>query len=111
MAYWAELDNNNIVLRVTVGDDNESDKGYQWLIDNLGGTWIETKDDGSLRKNFAQVDDYYDEAKDAFIRPQPFPSWILDENTCQWNSPVAYPEDGYAYYWNESELNWAKIDV
>ncbi len=97
MAHWAELDESNIVLRVTVGDNNDSngDEGYQWLINNLGGTWIKTsyntkggvpKEGGTpLRKNFAGVGYTYDEERDAFISPKPETgNWELDEDTCLW---------------------------
>jgi hypothetical protein len=85
MAHWAEIDENNIVLRVTVGDNNEPDEGYQWLINNLGGTWIKTSYNGNIRKNFAGVGDTYDEVRDAFIAPKPDKgSFILNEETCQW---------------------------
>ncbi len=121
MAHWAEIDENNIVLRVTVGDNNDSnnDEGYQWLIDNLGGTWIKTsyntrngvhQNDGTpLRKNFAGIGHTYDPIRDAFIPPTPFPSWILNETTCQWESPVPYPTDGPAYCWDEATLTWVEL--
>lgn len=88
MAHWAEIDENNIVLRVTVGnnEDPNGDEGYQWLIDNLGGTWIKTSYNGNIRKNFAGIGFTYDPVKDAFIPPQPQGEgvWILDEETCRW---------------------------
>jgi hypothetical protein len=73
MSYWAELDDNNIVLRVLVGNDNDpnNDKGYQWLVDNLGGTWIETSDENKFRYNFAGIGYTYDSIDDAFIAPTP----------------------------------------
>lgn len=112
MAHWAEVDENNIVLRVTVGDNDDpnGDEGYQWLIDNLGGTWVKTSYNGNIRKNFAGVGMIYDEQRDAFIAPQPFPSWILDEEICQWNPPIPYPEDGQLYNWDESLVNWAIVE-
>jgi hypothetical protein len=67
MAHWAEIDENNIVIRVTVGDNNEPDEGYQWLIDNLGGTWIKTSYNGNIRGQFAGVGMKYDPIKDEFI--------------------------------------------
>lgn len=69
MSHWAEIDNNNIVLRVTVGDNNDpsGDEGYQWLIDNLGGTWIKTSYNATIRGKFAGIGDYYDQEKDVFI--------------------------------------------
>jgi hypothetical protein len=87
MSHWAEIDNNNIVLRVTVGDNNDpnGDEGYQWLIDNLGGTWIKTSYNATIRKNFAAIDYTYDSTRDAFIPPKPTEGdWILNEDTCLW---------------------------
>ena len=90
MAHWAELDENNIVLRVTVGDNNDpaGDEGYSWLINNLGGRWIKTSYNGNIRKNFAGIGYTYDEQRDAFIAPKPdFPpevEWVLNEETCRW---------------------------
>lgn len=85
MAHWAEIDSNNIVLRVTVGNNNSPDEGYQWLIDNLGGTWIKTSYNGNIRKNFASIGYTYDEGRDAFIPPKPDgEGWILNEDTCLW---------------------------
>ncbi len=87
MAHWAEVNENNIVLRVTVGDNNDpaGDEGYQWLIDNLGGTWIKTSYNGNIRKNFAGIGYSYDPARDAFIPPKPeLGEWVLNEDTCIW---------------------------
>jgi hypothetical protein len=108
MAHWAEIDENNVVLRVTVGDNNDpnGDEGYQWLIDNLGGTWIKTSYNATIRKNFACAGYIYDEELDAFIPPQAFTSWTLNENTCNWEAPVAYPTDGADYVWNEETTTW-----
>ena len=102
MAHWAEVDDNNIVLRVTVGDNNEPDEGYQWLLDNLGGTWIKTSYNGNIRKNFAGTGYTYDEVRDAFIPPKPsnsitfpngdthtFNGWQLNEDTCLWEETIA----------------------
>jgi hypothetical protein len=89
MSHWAELNDENIVLRVLVGDNNDpaGDEGYQWLIDNLGGTWIKTSYNGNIRKNFAGVGHTYDEVRDAFIAPEPEGNIGFDENTCQWIMP------------------------
>lgn len=84
MAHWAEIDKDNIVLRVTVGDNNDPDEGYQWLIDNLGGTWIKTSYNNRIRKNFAGIGYTYDSTRDAFIAPKPEGDWELDEETCRW---------------------------
>jgi hypothetical protein len=71
MSNWAELDDNNKVLRVLVGDNNEPDEGYQWLIDNLGGTWVQTSYNGKIRYNYAGIGYTYDPIDDAFIPPMP----------------------------------------
>jgi hypothetical protein len=89
MAHWAEIDENNIVLRVTVGDneDPNGDEGYQWLVDNFGGTWIKTSYNKNIRKNFAGVGATYDPVRDAFIAPKPEEgNWVLNEDTCQWEN-------------------------
>ena len=109
MSHWAELDENNIVLRVTVGDNNETDEGYQWLIDNLGGTWVKTSYNGNIRKNYAGIGFTYDETRDAFIPPKPFESWLLNEETCLWEAPTPRPIDENIYTWDESSLNWKVI--
>ena len=110
MAHWAEIDNNNIVLRVTVGDNNLPDEGYQWLIDNLGGTWIKTSYNGNIRKNYAGIGFTYDAERDAFIAPKPFNSWVLDEATCRWQAPTPMPTtEGKQYYWSEDDLSWREI--
>jgi len=86
MSHWAELDASNKVIRVLVGDNNDpaGDEGYQWLIDNLGGTWIKTSYNGSIRKNFAGTGMFYDPDLDAFIKPQCHAEAVLNEETCLW---------------------------
>jgi hypothetical protein len=86
MSHWAEIDENNIVIRVTVGDNNDptGDEGYSWLINNLGGTWIKTSYNATIRKNFAGIGFIYDETLDAFIAPKPEGDFVLEEETCQW---------------------------
>ena len=88
MSHWAEIDENNIVLRVTVGDNNDpaGDEGYQWLIDNLGGTWIKTSYNKNIRKNFAGIGYTYDSVRDAFISPKSncHLEETLNEETCRW---------------------------
>lgn len=71
MSHWAELDDNNKVVRVLVGDNNDPDEGYQWLLDNLGGTWLKTSYNSNIRFNFAGVGFTYDPIDDAFIAPMP----------------------------------------
>lgn len=108
MAHWAEIDENNIVIRVLVGNNDEPDEGYQWLMDNLGGTWVQTSYNGNIRKNFAGKGFRFDPDLDAFIPPKPVgcDSWVLNEDTCQWEPPIPYPSDGATYVWDESSTLW-----
>jgi hypothetical protein len=88
MSHWAEINSENKIIQVLVGNNNEPDEGYQWLIDNLGGTWIKTSYNGNIRKNYAGIDYTYDAERDAFIPPKPdcHPDLVtLDENTCRWD--------------------------
>jgi hypothetical protein len=96
MAYWAQLDSDNKVIQVTVGDDNTPDKGYQWLLDNLGGRWVET-----FENNYAGIGWTYLDGL-GFHTPQPYESWTL--NGITWQSPTPKPEGDY--YWSEEKLNW-----
>ena len=111
MAHWAELDENNIVLRVTVGSNDDPDEGHQWLIDNLGGTWVKTSYNATIRKNFAGIGFTYDATRDAFIPPKPFASWVLDEATCRWEAPTPYPTDGKIYEWDEATVSWVEAKL
>tara|TARA_B100000282_G_scaffold293316_1_gene268425 strand:- start:1114 stop:1512 length:399 start_codon:yes stop_codon:yes gene_type:complete len=105
MAHFAELDDNNIVLRViVVSNDNEAD-GENWCKNLLGGKWKQTSYNNNIRKNYAAIGYTYDATRDAFIPPQPYTSWVLDESTCQWKAPVDYPSDGKIYKWKEG-LTW-----
>jgi len=118
MSHWAEIDENNIVLRVLVGDERTmtEQESYQWLIDNLGGTWIQTSYNTyggdhllggtPFRKNYAGPGFTYDYERDAFIAPKPYASWTLDEETCTWKSPITKPIDNELYIWDEDILNW-----
>lgn len=87
MSHWAEIDNNNKVIRVLVGDNNDpnGDEGYQWLIENLGGTWIKTSYNGKIRYNYAGIGYTYDPIDDAFIAPMPecnHESLLLNDKKC-----------------------------
>lgn len=106
MSHWAEIDENNIVIRVTVGDNNDpaGDEGYQWLIDNLGGTWIKTSYNKNIRKQYAGISYSYDPVADVFIAPQPYPSWSLDQNF-DWQPPTPRPEEGF-WLWDEENQSW-----
>ena len=106
MAHWAEIDNDNKVIKVLVGDNNDpaGDEGYQWIIDNLGGTWIKTSYNGNIRKQFAGIGYTYDAVSDVFITPQPYPSWSLDQNF-DWQPPTPMPTEGF-WRWDEDSLSW-----
>ena len=113
MAHFAELDANNIVLRICVVDNTyvPSDKhidGESWCVDFWGGTWKQTSYNNNFRKQFAIIGDTYDVAKDKFIRPQTHPSWLLDGND-DWQPPVAKPENHPLYIWDESITNWKEV--
>jgi hypothetical protein len=97
MSHWAEIDDTNTVLRVLVGDNNDpaGDEGYQWLIDNLGGTWIKTSYNGNIRKNFAGIGYRYDEINDVFIAPKPdckHDELTLNTNNYRWECENAEHE-------------------
>ena len=109
MSHWAELDENNIVIRVTVGNNEEPDEGYSWLVENLGGTWIKASYNGTIRKNFPGPGFTYSEELDAFIPPRPFPSWVLDLETCIWAPPVEMPTNSVCT-WDENQLKWVSIE-
>ena len=109
MAHWAEVDENNIVLQVTVGDNNEPDEGYQWLIDNLGGIWIKTSYNNNIRKQYAGIGYTYDSVADVFIVPKPYPSWTLNNNH-DWQAPVPKPTDDKEYSWNEATISWVEAN-
>ena len=92
MSHWADIDENNVVLRVLVGDNNdpEGDEGYKWLVDNLGGTWIKTSYNArrnGFRKHYASIGFTYDPERDAFIGPKPecHDEVIFNEETCEWS--------------------------
>jgi hypothetical protein len=108
MSHWAEIDENNIVLRVLVGNNSEPDEG-QGFMESLGGTWLKTSYNGTIRKNFAGIGYTYDSIRDAFIEPKPFDSWILNEDTCQWQAPIEQPNDSKDYKWNENNQQWIEV--
>jgi hypothetical protein len=115
MAHYAFLDENSIVTEVIVGiDETELIEGLDtetWYGNFRGQTCKRTSYNGNIRKNYAGIGYYFDEARDAFIAPKPFDSWVLDEETCRWQAPVAYPTDGLMYTWNESDLNWQAVKI
>lgn len=108
MSHFAEIDENNIVLRVLVGDNNAPNEGLDWFLANLGGRWIQTSYNGNFRKRFAGAGMTYDEQLDAFITPKPHSSWTLNPETTDWEPPTPMPTEG-VWQWDESVLNWVEV--
>ena len=110
MAHFAEINENNEVVRVLVVDNSEEHRGQEFLANDLGlgGTWIQTSYNANIRGKFAGVGDTYDSVNDRFISKQPYPSWILDAGF-NWQAPVPYPTDGKYYNWNEDTQSWDEI--
>ena len=114
MAHWAKIE-NGIVVQVNVVEDNF----IQANPDRYTGQWVKTSYNTyggqhllggtPLRKNYASIGYTYDETRDAFIPQKPFDSWLLNEDTCQWESPIPYPTDGKDYQWDEEQQNWKEI--
>ena len=120
MAHFAQLDANNVVLRVVVvaTEDNSTADGVekesigQAFCERLfGGRWVQTSYNNNIRKRYAGVGYTYNEEIDAFITPKPFPSWTLDVMTAEWMSPKPYPDDGKVYNWDEKKKDWVLSDI
>ena len=117
MAHFAELDENDLVLRVLVVPDNQEHRGQEFCANDLGlgGTWVQTSYNKNFRKNYAGIGYQYDQTRDAFIAPKPYDSWILNEITCRWEAPIDPPilseEDKKTkmILWDEENLNWKII--
>jgi hypothetical protein len=122
MAYFAKLGTGNIIEQVisinnSVITDSNGIEQEQLGIDfinklyNTRDVWKQTSYNKTFRKNFASVGYQYNQQRDAFIPSKPFNSWVLNESTCNWESPVSYPTDGNKYTWNESTLTWDIVEV
>lgn len=119
MSHFAKLDKNNVVVAVTVGRQEDDGKETE-LSERTGDRYVQTSYNtrGGIhilggtpfRKNYAGIGYTYDETRDAFIPPQPFPSWTLNDSTCLWDSPVPYPSDNGTYRWNETSQEWVSVD-
>ena len=119
MAHFAKIGLNGKVIEVTKinnevildADGNESEiNGIDFLTKLTGWSiWKQTSYNNNFRKNFAGIGHTYDEDRDAFIPKKPYPSWTLNEDTCRWEAPVAYPDDGKEYKWNEETTSWDEI--
>ena len=122
MAHFAELDASNVVVQVIVisnddcggGDFPESEAAGQAFINTLpphaGKIWKQTSYNGNFRGRYAGIGFTYNAEFDAFITPQPFPSWTLNEETTDWEPPVARPEEGF-WTWNEEEQQWDAVEM
>ena len=122
MAHFAEIDENNIVLRVLVADEvyDNDQPGDEWLTENLGGRWVQTSYNTyannhllggtPFRGNFAGIVMNYDEDLDVFLYPQPYSSWVLNESTALWEPPFFAPDDGKKYDWDEETLSWIEVE-
>jgi hypothetical protein len=120
MAHFARIE-QGLVVQVIVIPDEQENNGQNFLSDGLGllGEWIQTSynthggvhfDGGQpLRKNYAGIGFSYDPDRDAFIPPKPFESWVLNEGSCLWETPIPYPNDGNLYVWNEAMVSWVLI--
>ena len=122
MAYFAKLGTGNIVQQVisinnaVITDANGIEKeqlGVDFInkLYNTRDVWKQTSYNNNFRKNYAGIGYQYDQQRDAFIAPKPFNSWILNEDTCRWEAPVAKPQDDNKYTWNESTLTWDIVEV
>lgn len=118
MAHFAKLDENNIVLAVhvvnneviTVDGVESEQAGIDFLTGLYGHTkWKQCSYNASMRKNYPSIGSHYDNSRDAFIAEKPYASWILDEDTCQWNAPIEYPSDGKMYAWDETSQSWLDV--
>ena len=116
MAHFAKLGKGNIVEQVVVVSNDiatTEQTGIDFLNDlyrDRNVVWKQTSYNGNFRKNFAGIGYKYDQARDAFIAPKPYSSWILNEDTCRWDAPVVKPDDGQDYIWNETIQNWELVE-
>jgi len=112
MAHYAFIDDNNVVTEVIVGkDENELLDGLtpeEWYGNFRGQRCVRTSYNGNIRKQYAGIDYTYNETADVFIRPQPFPSWVLDSNY-DWQAPIERPADGKGYTWDEENQVWVEL--
>lgn len=119
MAHFAQLDNTNTVTQVIVVNNSElmengsesEQKGIEFCKSLFGAdtNWVQTSYNGNIRKNYAGIGFTFDADKNAFIAPKPYASWVLNEETCQWQSPVVMPDDGKPYRWDEDTVSWVEV--
>ena len=106
MSHFAEINSDSVVQRVIVAEQDFINSGA--VGDSFN--WVQTSYNGNFRKNYAGTGYTYDKTRDAFIAPQPYPSWTLVEATCQWEAPTAYPTDGEMYTWDEDTTAWVAAE-
>jgi hypothetical protein len=126
MAHFAQLDENNVVIQVIVVDNKDTSDAFGVEKEHIGaafcerlfgGTWKQTSYNGNMRKNYAGIGYTYDAELDAFVPPTPYPSWVLNTETAQWESPVPIPEDAFTgnppkrYYWDEETTSWVEQTI
>ena len=118
MAHFAQLDENNVVVNVIVvanqdiSDENGNEVesiGVAFCQNLFGGRWVQTSYNGKFRKRYASIGSTYNEALDAFVLPQRYPSWVLDSQTANWVAPIPKPNNGKVYDWNEDTLSWVEV--
>lgn len=119
MAHFAEIDNNDVVLRVVVVSNADTSTPDGTEVESIGiafcqrlfgGNWVQTSYNGNFRKRYAGIGYTYNRQYDAFIPPKPYPSWVLNTTTLDWEAPVPYPTDGKFYYWDEATQSWQLIE-
>lgn len=119
MAHFAELDNNDVVLRVIVVSNADTSTPDGTEVESIGvafcqrlfgGNWKQTSYNGNFRKRYAGIGYTYSTSLDAFIPPKPYPSWVLNNTTADWEAPVPYPTDGKVYFWDEGTLSWQLVE-
>lgn len=118
MAHFAQIENNIVTQVIVVSNDDapdpypQSETLGQRFIASLGlaGEWRQTSYNAKFRKHYAGIGYIWDEQRDAFIPPKPFPSWVLDERSCTWGPPTPYPSDGSDYVWDDSAVSWVLIE-
>ena len=117
MAHFAKLNSENVVEQVVAVHNNDAPDeaaGIAFLNSLFGeATWVQTSYNNRIRKNYAGIGYTYDSGRNAFIPPQPFPSWVLVEETCQWTAPtpIPAPVEGKGYRWDEATLTWVEFDA
>lgn len=109
MSHWAQLDENNIVIQVLVGDNNSDDEGYSLLVETFGGKWVKTSYNGNIRKRFAGIGYTYNEELDIFLEPKPYEDWVIDSASLDWAPSIPFPENELPHRWDQDTKTWIPI--